>query len=74
VLELSFFVNKDAHAVILAYSMVDRSSFDVIKSWKHKVDAVCPEAIVVLLQNKIDLIDHAAVSRLSLLKLLLFCK
>ncbi|KAJ3196799.1 Ras- protein Rab-23 [Irineochytrium annulatum] len=37
-------------------------SFETIKSWRKKVEAICSNVAMVLVQNKIDLNDEASVS------------
>ncbi|KAI9202958.1 ras family-domain-containing protein [Polychytrium aggregatum] len=53
---------KDANALVLAFSTTDRQSFETIKSWRSKVEQVCDDLSMVLIQNKIDLIGSAAVT------------
>eukprot|EP01137_Pigoraptor_chileana_P000442 Opistho-2@36651 len=50
---------KDAHACVLAFSTTDRDSFEAVEKWKKKVEAECGKIPMVLIQNKIDLIDQA---------------
>lgn len=55
---------RGAGAVVYVFSTVDRDSFLEVERWKHKVDAECGDNIVaVLVQNKCDLIDQAAMTR-----------
>lgn len=51
-----------AQACVLAFSITDRASFEAIESWKKKVEVEVGEIPMVLVQNKIDLIDEARVS------------
>lgn len=51
---------KGAGCCILAFSTVDRASFDAIESWHAKVREECGNIVMVLVQNKIDLMDDAA--------------
>lgn len=50
---------KGAGACILAFSTTDRASFDAIESWHQKVQDECGNIVMVLVQNKVDLIDDA---------------
>jgi len=50
---------KGAGACILAFSTTDRASFDAIESWYKKVQDECGNIVMVLVQNKIDLMDKA---------------
>jgi Ras-related protein Rab-23 len=51
---------KGAGCCILAFSTTDRASFDAIESWHHKVTEECGRIVMVLVQNKVDLMDDAA--------------
>lgn len=51
---------KGAGCCILAFSTVDRASFDAIESWHQKVREECGDIVMVLVQNKVDLMDDAA--------------
>jgi Ras-related protein Rab-23 len=50
---------KGAGACILAFSTTDRDSFDAIESWYKKVQDECGSIVMVLVQNKVDLMDEA---------------
>jgi len=50
---------KGAGACILAFSTTDRASFDAIESWHQKVTEECGNIVMVLVQNKVDLMDDA---------------
>lgn len=52
---------RGAQACVLAFSTVDRDSFEAIESWKRKVENEVGEISMVIVQNKIDLIDDAVV-------------
>ncbi|KAL3663014.1 hypothetical protein V7S43_011956 [Phytophthora oleae] len=54
---------KGAGAVIYVFSTVDRASFDDLSKWKRKVEEECGQICSVLVQNKIDLEDDAAMTR-----------
>ncbi|XP_035228308.1 ras-related protein Rab-23-like [Stegodyphus dumicola] len=54
---------RGAQACILVFSTVDRDSFKAIESWKRKVENECGEIPMVIVQNKIDLIDQATVTK-----------
>jgi len=51
---------KGAGCCILAFSTTDRASFDAVESWYHKVRDECGAIQMVLVQNKVDLMDEAA--------------
>jgi len=53
---------RGAQACVLAFSTVDRASFLAVESWKKKVEDECGEIAMVLVQNKIDLMDQATVA------------
>jgi len=50
---------KGAGAVVFAFSTTDRASFDDIKKWHAKVVEECGNPAMVLVQNKVDLMDDA---------------
>jgi Ras-related protein Rab-23 len=50
---------KGAGACILAFSTTDRASFDHIEKWYQKVVDECGHIVIVLVQNKVDLMDDA---------------
>lgn len=52
---------RGAQACVLAFSTVDRDSFEAIETWKRKVEDEVGETAMVIVQNKIDLIDDAVV-------------
>ncbi|KAJ3042274.1 Ras- protein Rab-23, partial [Rhizophlyctis rosea] len=52
---------RDADAIILAFSTTDRTSFDTLLRWRAKVQAVCDNIPMVLVQNKIDLVREGVV-------------
>ena len=49
-------------AAVLAFSTTDRDSFDALPSWKEKVEREVGEIAMVMVQNKVDLIDQAVVT------------
>mmetsp|Transcript_32117 Transcript_32117/g.44528 ORF Transcript_32117/g.44528 Transcript_32117/m.44528 type:complete len:246 (-) Transcript_32117:238-975(-) len=53
---------RGAGACVIAFSTTDRESFDAVLSWKKKVEAECGNIAMVLVQNKVDLIDQAVMS------------
>ncbi|CAG9813579.1 unnamed protein product [Phaedon cochleariae] len=53
---------RGAQACVLAFSTVDRDSFEAAHSWKLKVENECGEIPTVIVQNKIDLIDQSVVN------------
>lgn len=53
---------EGAQACVLAYSTTDRDSFDAVENWKSKVEVEVGEIPMVLVQNKIDLMDDATVT------------
>jgi len=52
---------RGAGAVVYVFSTTDRASFLEVERWKSKVEAECGRICQVLVQNKIDLLDKAAV-------------
>lgn len=54
---------RGAQACVLVFSTVDRDSFKAVESWKSKVEKECGTIHIALVQNKIDLMDDAVVTR-----------
>eukprot|EP00911_Craspedida_sp_UC1_P002869 UC1_evm1s2101 len=54
---------RDAEACVLAFSTTDRDSFEAIEKWIKKVEAEVGKIPMVLIQNKIDLIDQAVMTK-----------
>ena len=58
---------RGAQACVVAFSTIDRSSFEAVKKWKTKVEDECggldSGLPMVLVQNKIDLMHQAQVSK-----------
>jgi len=52
---------RGAGAVVFVFSTTDRASFLEVERWKGKVEAECGRICQVLVQNKIDLLEKAAV-------------
>ena len=54
---------RGANACILAFSTIDRQSFEDLTSWRKKVVDECgPDIVCVLMQNKMDLVDQSDVT------------
>ena len=47
---------------MLAFSITDRASFEAIESWKEKVELEVGEIPMVLVQNKMDLVNEATIT------------
>lgn len=52
---------RGAGACVVAFSTTDRNSFEAIAKWIDKVTQECGEISMVLIQNKVDLIDQTVV-------------
>eukprot|EP00794_Sanderia_malayensis_P004798 gene4798-5425_t len=50
---------RGAQACVCVFSTVDRHSFDAMTRWKERVNEECGEIPMVLVQNKIDLVEDA---------------
>ncbi len=46
-----------AGAAVIAFSTTDRASFEAAAKWKAKVAAECGDIAMVLVQNKVDMLD-----------------
>ena len=55
---------RGAQGCVIAFSSVDRDSFEAVEKWKEKVEAEVGKGTIpiVLVQNKVDLIDKAVSS------------
>jgi len=54
---------RGANGCILAFSTVDAASFKAVEKWKAKVEEHCDNIPMVIVQNKIDLLQEAAVNQ-----------
>ena len=55
---------RGAQACVLVFSTTDRASFEAIENWKSKIEEEVGSNIpLVLVQNKIDLLDDAVVEQ-----------
>mmetsp|Transcript_20202 Transcript_20202/g.51171 ORF Transcript_20202/g.51171 Transcript_20202/m.51171 type:complete len:249 (-) Transcript_20202:284-1030(-) len=53
---------RGAGAAVIAFSTTDRASFEAVSMWKNKVESECGDIAMAMVQNKVDLVDHAVVS------------
>ena len=60
---MTLLLQAGAGAVIYVFSTTDRDSFEALPRWQRKVEEECGRISHVLVQNKMDLIDDAAMSR-----------
>jgi len=54
---------QGAHAAVIAFSTTDLASFKAVERWIGKVRDQCDNIPMVLVQNKVDLIDQAVMSK-----------
>eukprot|EP00741_Cyanophora_paradoxa_P008969 tig00001415_g8682.t1 len=54
---------RGAGACVIAFSTTDRESFEAVENWKRKVEAECGPIAMALVQNKVDLLDQAVVTK-----------
>ncbi len=47
---------------MVVFSTVDRASFEAVEKWKRKVEDEVDNIPLVLVQNKIDLVDEAVIA------------
>jgi Ras-related protein Rab-23 len=52
-----------AGAAVLAFSTIDRDSFEAIEQWKKKIETECGPIAMALVQNKVDLIDQTVITK-----------
>lgn len=53
---------RGAGAALFVFSTTDRASFEAVEEWTNKVKAECGDIAMAIVQNKIDLLDRAAVA------------
>jgi len=54
---------RGAAGCVVAFSTTDRDSFDAVEKWIGKVEAEVQQIPMVLVQNKIDLVDQSVVTK-----------
>eukprot|EP00055_Hartaetosiga_balthica_P009966 m.41035 g.41035 ORF g.41035 m.41035 type:complete len:225 (+) comp6972_c1_seq1:162-836(+) len=54
---------RDAEACVVAFSTIDRASFENVESWISKVEVEVGRIPMVLIQNKVDLLDQAEMTK-----------
>eukprot|EP00056_Hartaetosiga_gracilis_P006033 m.92355 g.92355 ORF g.92355 m.92355 type:complete len:225 (-) comp12356_c0_seq14:1268-1942(-) len=54
---------RDAEACVVAFSTIDRASFENVESWIKKVEDEVGRIPMVLIQNKVDLLDQAEMTK-----------
>ncbi|ELT90055.1 hypothetical protein CAPTEDRAFT_178029 [Capitella teleta] len=54
---------RGAQACVIAFSIVDRDSFEAIQDWKRKVEDEVGQIPTVFVQNKMDLADETLVAQ-----------
>ena len=59
---MSHLFSLGAQAGVVVFSTVDRASFEAIEKWKRKVEDEVDNIPLVLVQNKIDLVDEAVIA------------
>ncbi|KAK3246433.1 Ras-related protein Rab-23, partial [Cymbomonas tetramitiformis] len=53
---------RGAGACVVVFSTTDRESFEAVPGWKAKVEAECGSLAMVLVQNKVDLLEEATMT------------
>lgn len=53
---------RGAAACVVAFSTTDRDSFEAVGKWIEKVENECDRIPMVMVQNKVDLIDRAVMT------------
>ncbi|KAH7314407.1 hypothetical protein KP509_21G001900 [Ceratopteris richardii] len=54
---------RGARGAVICFSTTDRNSFESVENWKQKVEDQCGRIPMVLVQNKVDLLEQASVER-----------
>ena len=60
---------KGASGALVVFSATDKASFENVKKWRDKVKAECDDIPIILVMNKIDLIDQAVINEKQALEL-----
>lgn len=60
---------KGASGALIVFSATDKDSFDSVKKWYEKVRAECDEIPMVLVMNKVDLINDAVITEKQAIEL-----
>jgi Ras-related protein Rab-23 len=60
---------KGASGALIVFSVTDKDSFDSVKKWYDKVRAECEEIPMVLVMNKVDLVNDAVITEKQALDL-----
>lgn len=53
---------QNANIGVIFYSFTDRASFEAVPQWVEKIKAVSPSVQVVLVENKVDCLDHGQIT------------
>lgn len=53
---------SNANICVVFYSFTDRASFEAVPQWVEKVKSVAVDVMIVLVENKIDLLQNGQVS------------
>ena len=54
---------KNTHAVLICFSLIDRTSFESVNRWMQQIQSLAPkDVLIVLIGNKADLTDEIKVS------------
>jgi Ras-related protein Rab-23 len=53
---------KGASGAIIVFSVTDKDSFESVKKWRDKIRAECDEIPMLLVMNKVDLMDQAVIT------------
>ena len=53
---------QNANICVVFYSFTDRASFEAVPQWVEKVKAIAADAHVVIVENKVDLLDSGKVA------------
>ena len=52
---------KGASGALIVFSVTDKDSFNSVKKWRDKIRSECDSIPVVLVMNKIDMINEAVI-------------
>jgi len=53
---------KGASGALIVFSVTDKDSFNSVKKWRDKIRSECDSIPIVLVMNKIDMINEAVIN------------
>ena len=60
---------KGASGALIVFSVTDKDSFESVRKWRDKIRAECDEIPMLLVMNKVDLMDQAVMTEKQAIEL-----